>query len=140
AATTDAPRSRAPVTARWKAPPQAPDPPRLMLITWAGWVLVGTPRTRPPEAQVMASAMSEVKPPHLPSTRTGRILALRAMPATPTPLSDSAAMVPATCVPCQLDVSGVVLPHSPALNQSPSSLGLASRPSPSRAVAAARVE
>jgi hypothetical protein len=85
---------------------------------------------------VIASAMSEVSPPHLPSTRTGSILALRAMPATPTPLSDRAAIVPDTWVPCQLEASGVVLPHSPALNQSPSSLGFESRPLPSRAVAA----
>jgi hypothetical protein len=106
------------------------------LITFAGLGLVGTLGTRPPEAQVMASAMSEVKPPHLPSTRTGRSLALRATPATPVRLSVSAAMVPATWVPCQLEAEGCGLPHSPALNQSPSSLGFGSRPLPSRAVAA----
>ncbi len=44
-------------------------------MTLAGVALAGTPATEPPEAQVMASTMSEVEPPHLPSTRTGWIFA-----------------------------------------------------------------
>ena len=38
----------------------------------------------------------------MPSTRAGTILALNATPATPLELLVFAAMVPATCVPCQL--------------------------------------
>jgi hypothetical protein len=45
-----------------------------MLITDAGFALFGTPDTEPPEAQTIASAMSEVKPPHFPNTRTGTTL------------------------------------------------------------------
>ncbi len=44
-------------------------------MTLAGVALAGTPATEPPDAQVMASTMSEVAPPHLPSTRTGWIFA-----------------------------------------------------------------
>jgi len=51
-----------------------------MLSTLAGFALAGTPATLPPDAQMMASAMSEVKPPHLPSTRAGTTFALNAMP------------------------------------------------------------
>ena len=71
-----------------------------MLKIAAGFGLVGTPVTARPAAQRMASAMSLVEPPHLPSTRTGKILTPDAMPATPMALSDLAAMVPDTCVPC----------------------------------------
>jgi len=40
-----------------------------MFSTCAGWVLVGTPATAPPEDQMIASAMSDVLPPQRPSTR-----------------------------------------------------------------------
>ena len=62
ATTTVVPRETAPLIASWVAPlvEQAPPPPRLMLITWAGFGLAGMPATVPPEAQTMASAMSEV--------------------------------------------------------------------------------
>jgi hypothetical protein len=80
--------------------------------------------------------MSELVPPHLPSTRTGTTFALNATPATPMPLLATAATVPATWLPCQLELLGVAEPHSPALNQSPWSCGLLSRPLPSRAVVA----
>jgi len=66
--------------------------------------LAGTPLTVPPEAQVMASAMSEVRPPQRPSTRTGTTLAPNAVPATPVALLVTAATVPATWVPCQLEL------------------------------------
>ena len=60
--------------------------------------------------------------------------ALNAMPATPTELLVRAAIVPATCVPCQLlasNAAGSPGPHSPALIQSPGSLASVSRPLPS---------
>ena len=108
-----------------------------MLITSAGFALAGTPLTVPPDAQTIASAMSEVYPPHLPSTRTGTTFALNAVPATPVLLLVTAATVPATWVPCQLELdAGMPAPHSLAAYQSPSSLGLLSRPPPSRAIAA----
>ena len=46
-------------------------PPRLMLMTLAGVGLFGTPGTGKPAAQRIASLMSTMVPPHLPSTRTG---------------------------------------------------------------------
>src|SRR4249920_1491411 len=116
----------------------APGPPNDILITSAGLALAGMPDTAPPDAQTMASAISEVVPPHSPSTRTGSTLALKATPATPLLLLVTAAMVPATWVPCQLESSATVVesPQSPVVSQSPSSFGLASRPLPSRAAAA----
>src|SRR5690349_14664704 len=99
AATTSEPRAVAASMALWNVAGQAPAPPRLRLITRAGFGLAGTPATLPPEAQMMASAMSESCPPQGPSTRTGRILACGAMPAIPSPLLlAAAAMMPATWV------------------------------------------
>src|SRR5689334_12017348 len=43
----------------------------LRLITRAGVALSGTPGTDSPAAQRIAAMMSESKPPHLPSARTG---------------------------------------------------------------------
>ena len=45
--------------------------PRLMLMTRARLGFGGTPGIESPAAQRMASLMSAVEPPHLPSTRTG---------------------------------------------------------------------
>ena len=104
-------------------------------MTLAGVALAGTPDTVPPEDQMIASAMSAIEPPHLPSTRTGWTLALNATPATPLLLFAIAATVPATCVPCQLEFDEYGTPHSFVANQSPSSFGFESRPLPSRAVA-----
>lgn len=59
ATTTVVPRFTAAVMALWVAEVQAPLPPRLMLMTLATLALAGTPETVPPEAQVMASMMSE---------------------------------------------------------------------------------
>ncbi len=53
------PRETAPLIAAWVVLPQAPLPPRLRLIASAGLALAGTPLTVPPEAQMIASAMSE---------------------------------------------------------------------------------
>ena len=76
--------------------------------------------------------MSELKPPHLPSTRIGMIGLAQFTPATPTPLLVSAAIVPATCVPChELVRAEDPTPHSPAAVQSPGSLGSGSRLLPS---------
>src|SRR5262245_36945303 len=110
ATTTVVPRDTALLIAFWYAAAHRPLPPRLMLMTLAGVGFAGTRATLPPDAQVIASTMSDVRPPHLPSTRTGRILAFGAIPATPTPLLLSAAIVPATWVPCQLEFDGVVSP------------------------------
>src|SRR5581483_6497655 len=43
-----------------------PVPPRLMLITRAGFGFGGTPGTERPAAQRMPAMMSESRPPHLP--------------------------------------------------------------------------
>ena len=45
--------------------------------------------------------MSESQPPHLPSTRIGKIFGFHVTPVTPIELSDAAPMIPATRVPCQ---------------------------------------
>src|SRR5688500_13110145 len=102
-----------------------------MLTTLAGVALAGTPDTVPPEAHTMASAMSEVLPPHWASARIGWIFASAAMPAMPLPLLVDAPMVPATCVPCQLELRSCggtglpaeSVPQSPVFVQSPLSAG-----------------
>ena len=118
------PRPTAPSIAVCIVALHEPLPPRLRLITSAGLALAGTPLTLPPEAQTIASAISEMEPPPTPSTRTGEMRALNAVPATPLALLVSAATVPATWVPCQLDWP---------LVESPGSLGSESRPPPSLA-------
>src|SRR6185503_9951301 len=92
--TTVVPRLLAELIARRYVCEHVPLPPRLRLMTLAGLALAGTPRTVPPDAQTIASAMSELVPPHLPSTRTGTTFALKATPATPMPLLATAAIVP----------------------------------------------
>ena len=72
-----------------------------MLITRAGFGLGGTPATGTPAAHSTPATMSSNVPPHLPSTRTGRIFAFQLRPAMPTPLLVFAAMRPLTNVPCQ---------------------------------------
>src|SRR3546814_4892138 len=57
--TTVEPRAFAPAIASASAWLQAPEPPRLRLMTWATLVLSGTPGTWPPEAQMIASVRSE---------------------------------------------------------------------------------
>ncbi len=110
-------------------------PPRLMLITRAGDVLVGAPATGSPTAHSRPAVTSSNVPPHLPSTRTGTILAFQSMPAIPAPLLVLAAMIPLTKVPCQLlGLAGKscrrILRRRVA---SPGSEGSLSRPPPSLA-------
>src|SRR5687767_13516845 len=117
-------------------PSHAASPPSDRLITSTGSASTGTPVTVPPADQTTASEMSfRVPPLHLPRTRTGISSAFGATPATPVMLSVTAAMVPATWVPCQLESTCAVLPHVPAGVQLPSSCGLESRGLLSRAEA-----
>src|SRR5687767_1369851 len=103
----------------WYVALHEPPPPRLRFMTFAGLAFAGTPDTVNPAAQRMPSTMSEVKPPQRPSTRMGTIGETQLIPATPTPLSLAAPMVPATCVPCQLLLSaGSPIPHMLAVTQS----------------------
>ena len=114
-------------------------PPKLMLMTRAGFGLTGAPATLSPAAQRMPSTMSATSAPHLPATRTGSTRPSRLTPATPSALSVSAATMPAMSVPChelfatsQFANSGFES-FSAWVTQSPGSLGSASRPSPSLA-------
>jgi hypothetical protein len=86
----------------------------------------------------MPAAMSESKPPHLPSTRTGMTRAPQATPAMPTPLLPAAATMLDTRVPCQELLpapQSLKVPEafSSVVIQSPGSAGSPSRPSPSLA-------
>jgi len=99
----------------------------------AGWGLSGTPGTGKPAAHRMPARMSESRPPHLPSTRTGSRRAPQVPPAMPALLLVLAAIMPATRVPCQelllvsqLANSGRFL--SALVIQSPGSDGSGSRP------------
>ena len=74
-------------------------PPRLRLITWAGVGLAGTPAMGKPAAHSVPSTMSTSDPPPTPSMRTGSSLADQSTPATPSPSSLEAPIVPATWVP-----------------------------------------
>ena len=145
AATTTAPAARAALMADCMKAGQAPEALRLRLMTRAGVVLVGMLSEAQvplsgcaPDAQRMASAMLVRLPPHLPSTRTGRILASYATPGRPMLLSPTAAIRPAMAVPCH-ELEATVQPaktgnaRSPAATQSPGSVGSGSRPSPSLA-------
>src|SRR5512147_1787681 len=91
--------------------------------------------TDKPAAHRRPSAISEVVPPHFPSTRTGTIFDTQLTPATPTPLLPAAPIVPDTCVPCQeLFMTGQNSRGPPgtlsaSVTQSPGSCGLGSRPS-----------
>src|SRR5262245_34251362 len=103
--TTTEPLLRAVVIAFWNVAPHAPPPPRDRLITRAGNRFAPMPDTLTPQAHTIASAMSDVRPPQRPSTRSGTTFAPNATPATPLPLFVTAAIVPATCVPCQLELN-----------------------------------
>ncbi len=127
-------------TACW-AMVQGPEPPRLMLMICAGWVLSGTPGTCSPADQRIASMMSESWPPHFPSARTGRILPCQVMPVIPTALFAMAPRIPTTRVPCQelfstvQPANGLVVSVvSACVTQSPGSEASASRGSPSLAM------
>ena len=109
-------------------------PPKLRLITWAGFGLFGVFGTGRPAAQRIPFAISCRLPPHFPKTRTGIILVLNDIPAPPILLFVNAAIVPATWVPCQELFCGAN-GHQKSLfeTQSPGSLASASGPSPSLA-------
>src|SRR6185295_11178504 len=105
-----------------------------MFSTRAGLGFDGTPGTGSPTAQRIASTMSDVKPPHFPSTRTGRILLTQLIPATPVALLLAAPMVPATCVPWKVLFVAPQPAKNPAafsadVTQSPASAAFESRPS-----------
>src|SRR5579885_1864783 len=107
-----------------------------MLMMRAGLVLVGTPETGNPAAHIMPARMSESNPPHLPSTRTGRIFPCHDNPATPRELLVAAPRIPAVRVPCHelICVSQPLnceLAVSVESIQSPGSEASASRPPPS---------
>ena len=119
ATTTTVPRLIAPEIAICSAVLHEPLPPNDILITRAGVRFAGIPETLPPDAHVIPATMSDVYPPPVPRTRTVCILTPGATPITPTPLFPTAAIVPLTCVPCQL------LPDHDS--QSPGSDGSASR-------------
>ncbi len=93
-------------------------------MTFAGVPFAVVPATDPPDAQIIPEAMSATEPPRVPRTRTCCKVVLGATPTTPVE-SETAPMVPATCVPCQLEL----YPPPP----SPGSLASESRPSPSAA-------
>ena len=109
----------------------------------AGVGLSGTPSTCSPAAQRSAARMSESRPPHLPSTRSGSTRTPRPTLAMPMPLSVSAATRLDVRVPCQellrCTSQSPKLPGSASFSawvrKSPVSVGSASRPSPSPAAA-----
>ena len=118
---------------------QDPHPPRERFSTSAGWRLSVNPQydhgfpeasVLSPAAQRMPSVTSATLPPHAPSTRIGIIVTFGATPEMPIPLSFCAAIIPATCVPCQEDAG-----LSSSRHQSPGSVASISRPDPSLAVA-----
>src|ERR1700682_3355858 len=95
-------------------------PPRLRLITRAGFGCSGPPATGTPTAQRRAAAMSSKVPPQRPSPRTGRIFAFQFTPAMPAPLSVLAAINTLVKVRCQeLGSPGTPGPHSLSLVLSP---------------------
>src|SRR3989440_5119829 len=109
-----------------------------MFSTLAGYGLLGTPLTGMPAAHSMPAAMSESRPPHLPSTRTGSSHALQVTPAIPVPLLLSAPRSPEIRVPCQELFAAIAPLHSVLLRsawvtQSPGSDASASCASPSLA-------
>ena len=112
------------------------------MITLAGNGFAATPATGIPAAHFNASKMSEVSPPHLPSTRTGNTITSRPTPAMPTALFVAAPIRPAVCVPCHellptsLATQPRTTPTSAAVTPSPGSVGSASRPPPSFAAPA----
>src|SRR6202171_929858 len=113
--------------------------PRLRLITCAGVLFGGTPGTERPAAHATPSRMSENVPPHLPSTRIGRIFADQSMPAVQALSLPLAPITAETAVPCQLlSSTEQSWPRSgPSMSawvtQSPGSDASGSRPLPSLA-------
>src|SRR5690606_41000653 len=76
-ATSSAPAAMASLIAACSVAVQIDAPPKLILMTSAGFGLrTGRLGSSTPADQRMASAASEANPPHLPNTRTGKITAL----------------------------------------------------------------
>ena len=92
-------------------------------MTRAMFLLSITPGTRPPDAQIMPAATSDVRPPFQLKALIGKIRAAGAIPEKPTPSFGWAAMIPATWVPCQLLERMGAWPR-----QSPGSVGFLSHP------------
>src|SRR6266853_1107307 len=93
----------------------------------------------------MPVTMSESRPPHFPSTRTGSSHALRVTPAIPVPLLLSAPSSPDTRVPCQELFATIAALHSGLLRsawmtQSPGSEASASCASPSLATKVSEIK
>ena len=98
AAVTSSPASPAAAITSHRGCEIAPPNVQLRLATRISWAA----------ANAIARTPSETKPlPSLSSTRSGTIRAPYATPATPTPLSPTAAIVPATWVPWPFSSSGV---------------------------------
>src|SRR5690349_371 len=87
-------------------------PPRLRLMIFAGFGLLGAPITATPPAHSIEVMMSESRPPHLPRARTGRICGPQVIPAMPIPLLVLAPRIPATRVPCQELGAAVAWEHT----------------------------
>src|ERR1700686_3390015 len=144
AATTSMPAAIAALTALCSVDEQAVLAPRLRLMILAAGLAAITPAstvTGWPAAHMIAAAISETRPEHLPITRTGINTVRGAMPAIPMPLLATAPMTPATLVPCQELGTTVVQPAltnrvvaaSVASIQSPGSAAPACQPWPSLA-------
>src|SRR5690606_12500274 len=103
ATTTTALLLRAELIADCMVDEQLPPPPSDMLMTRAGYGLLGTPEPLPRPARRGAGALPEAGPPPWPSRGMGTPWAPWPTRATPVLLLVPAATVPATCVPCQLD-------------------------------------
>src|SRR6185437_4248787 len=139
-ATISPPLATSSVTTCCCAAVHDPVPPRLKLMICAGYGLSGTPVTCRPAAQRIPSRMSESRPPHLPSARTGRIFPCQVIPATPVALLAMAPRMPTTRVPCHellptVQLAKVGFCRSLEATQSPGSEASGSRPSPSLATA-----
>ena len=116
-----------------------------MFSILAGYGLSGTPLTWMPAAHSIPTTISESRPPHLPSTRTGSSHAPQVMPAMPVPLLLSAPSSPAVRVPCQELLPAVPPLHCALLKsawvtQSPGSAASASCASPSLATKVSEIK
>jgi hypothetical protein len=75
-----------------------------MLITLAPW----STAQRIAAARFCAPTLQALAPVAVGNTFTGRIRAFQFMPAMPAPFAVAAAAVPATCVPCPHESSGLL--------------------------------
>src|ERR1700688_1767495 len=144
AAITKIPAAIALLIALCSVAEQATLAPRLRLMMLAAGLAAMVPAstvTGWPAAHMIAAAMSDTRPEHLPIARTGSTMVLGATPAMPMPLLVSAPTMPATLVPCQELLAIVVQPAwmnsvwaiSVRSSQSPGSDAPACQPWPSLA-------